>query len=215
MNYSLRMDIDMKNKLSFLLFLIIFIWGGCPCKECISPDRSYLAQFTFDHRDNLQVGDTIWVSAAMDCNAMFNLLTSETESYCNRDFTFPLGVVKFTINDSIKESEGAISDFEFIQIKGKVYNDPNIPSPHVVNQVEFAFKDYKYEVLFGVICKNPGNYYLALSNGGAFGKDQCDNTILINEITNPERGQDLFTEFRSPISVTQRELDHIYSFTIK
>lgn len=214
MHYSLLMDINMKNQQIYLLILCIFIFVGCPWKECISPDRSYLAKYTFVHNDSLQVGDTIWVSAEMICDSMFNLLISATESYCEQDFSFPLGVVKITINNENKESEGAISSFEFVQKKGRVYNDPNIPSPHIVNQVEFDFEDNKYELFFGEICKHQGKFYLALSNGGSFGNDKCDNATLINEILNEERGQDLFTEFRSPIEVTQRELDHIYCFIV-
>ena len=209
------MDIEMKSNLQYLLLILILIFWGCPWKECISPDRLYLAQFTFVHNEHLQVGDTIWVNSVMDCNSMGNLLTSTTDSYCNQVFSFPLGVVKFTINDTIKESEGAISAFEFVQIKGTVYNDTNIPSPHIVNQVEFDFQNNKYELLFGVICKYPGSYYLALSNGGAIGNNHCNNAKLTNEILNTDRGQDLFIEFRSPIEVTQRELDHIYCFIVK
>jgi hypothetical protein len=204
----------MKILFTSLLLCSALLFLGCPWKECTSPDRAYAAEYQLAYPETIQVGDTIWVTSQMNCERLENLITNTLDHYCNNTFSFPMRVVQFEPDSSNKPGRGAVHDFDFINIHGRVYNDRSIPAPDFVNQVEFGLVSKEYKLHFGMVCKIPGVFFIALSPGGAFGKDYCDRAGLDNSIQNEERGQDMYIRYRYPHEVTERDLKDLFCFKV-
>jgi hypothetical protein len=196
------------------VILVAIMVSACPWKECTSADRAYLAEHLISHPETINVGDTIWVTSQMDCEMLENLITNTLDHYCESKFSFPMNVVQFEPDSSNKPGRGAVHDFDFINIHGRVYNARDIPAPDFVNQVEFNLVSKQYKLHFGMVCKIPGIYFIALSPGGAFGKDHCDRAGLDNIILNPERGQEMYIQYRHPHEVTERDLRNRFCFEV-
>lgn len=199
----------------FLIISMAIVIYGCPPGECVSPNRSYLAQHSFEVKNSIFVGDTIWFNSSMDCEQMFNQITSSFEQFCGHTFSFTLGLTHFEGNTSEGNFGPALDRFEFITIQGKIYNDRNIPSPDHFNQVQFEQINNFYKLQFGLVCQEKGNYIFSLRPGGASNAKHCDRASLDNIITNEERGQDMYIAFRHPQEVTDHDLRNIYCFEVR
>lgn len=209
------MDTKIKTAGAYLVYLsIVLLCTGCHWKECTSPDRAYVAEHLILHPEAINVGDTIWISSEMDCDSLENLYTNTLDQYCSNKFSFPMNVVQFEPDSANKQGSGAVHDFDFVNIHGRVYNARDIPSPDFVNQVEFELVSKIYKLHFGMVCKTKGIFFIALSPGGAFGKDHCDRAGLDNIILNQERGQEMYIRYRKPHEVTERDLIHRYCFEV-
>ena len=153
----------------------------------------------------------------MDCNEMLNRITYTEDIFCGQDFSFTLNVTNIQMDniDSTWTGTDAVSDFDFVNKKGRVYNDSSIPAPQTINQVQFGYKNNYYRLNFGIVCKKSGWFYVRLGFGGSFGKDHCDRSFLDNIILNEERGQDVYITFRSPHEITERDLRNIFCFEVQ
>ena len=146
------------------IFCIIILLGcslifmGCP-KECVSPDRAYIAHFNITHEDIIKVGDTIWIESMMDCKNMFNYISQSNEEFCNQVFSCNL-FVNYMVDSLKPMTAPAIHMFDYLAEFGRVYNDRSIPQPDRVNQLEFDNLNEMYKLKFGLVCKNSGRFYI-------------------------------------------------------
>jgi hypothetical protein len=189
------------------------VFMGCP-KECVSPERSYQATHKIVCPDKIHVGDTIWILSEMDCNDMYNYVTSTTDHFCGANFSFTLGIVKYNIVESKYTSNGAVDDFKTINKIGRIWNSKDIPSPHAVNQVEFATQGDKYLLEVGLIPQQHGYFTIGLGNGGSFGRQHCDRSALSNKIEPNFSNMDLFIKVNNNRDFTGEDLSSIFCFEV-
>jgi hypothetical protein len=190
---------------------LVFI--GCP-KECVSPERAYQANHQILISDSISVGDTIWLKSEMDCKNMYNYVTSTTDHFCGANFSFTLGMIKYTIVESKYTAIGAVDDFKTINIIGRIWNSKEIPSPHAVNQVEFEAQGDKYLLEVGIVPQKQGYFTIGLGNGGSFGGRHCDRAALSNKIEPNISNMELFIKVNNNRDFTGEDLSSIFCFEV-
>lgn len=212
-SYFNLMDIKLKIY-SFVIVGISLIFIGCP-KECVSPERSYIAEFNIEKKsETLKVGDTLWISSVMDCNSMFNYVTSSMDQFCEQTFSNTLYLNQMV--DSLQPlTSPAVKEFDYSAIHGRIYNDKNVPSPDRVNQLEFSRVENKYLLQVGLICKTAGTFYISISPGGSFENNQCDRSSLDIHITNSNRSFEIYEAYITPRIMTDYEKKYFYVFEVK
>jgi hypothetical protein len=78
-----------------------------------------------------------------------------------------------TSTDSL--AEDAVFNFDYFSIKGRIYNDRNIPDPERVQQITWEELDGNYELKIGIIPKVSGLYALVVGNGISNGQKNSRN----------------------------------------
>jgi hypothetical protein len=196
-----------------LILCCVLIFLGCPWKECTSPERAYMAHFNITHPDTIKVGDTIWIESIMDCKNMYNSITGSTDEFCNQMFSNNL-FVNYMVDSLKPMTAPAIHMFDYVATYGRIYNDRSIPQPDRVNQLEFGNQNDLYKLKFGLLCKNSGNYYIVIGNGGSFGKDYCDRSSLSTQITNSNRKIEIYEQYIAPRPMTEVEKERFFVFEV-
>lgn len=200
-------------KYSIFLLGCSLVFMGCP-RECVSPERAYQAIHQILFSDSISVGDTIWLKSEMDCKAMQNYVTSTTDHFCGANFSFTLGMIKYTIVESKYTANGAVDDFKIINIKGRIWNSKDIPSPDAVNQVEFEAQDDKYLLEVGIIPQKQGYFTIGLGNGGSYDGRHCDRATLSNIIEPNFSNMELFIKVNNNRDITGEDLSSFFCFEV-
>jgi hypothetical protein len=197
-----------------VLFGCSMIFMGCP-KECISPERAYQAVHQIMSHDSVSIGDTLWLKSEMDCKAMYNHITSNSDTFCGEKFSFTLGMVKYENPDSNYIATGAVEDFSYVNDQGRIWNSKDIPSPETVNQVEFEMEGDKYVLRVGIIPLKRGYYTIAVGNGGSFEGRHCDRAKLSNKIDPNFSNMDLFIKVNNNRDFTGEDLSSFFCFEVQ
>jgi hypothetical protein len=197
-----------------LLLAFTFFILGCPYKECTSPERAYVAEFTIQHKNQYTIGDTIWLNCEMDCLNMNNLITNTIDEFCGKEISSTMFLNQMI--DSLKPiAAPALSKFEVVNLIGEVFNDPLVPSADRANQMRFAQVGNFYKIHFGLICKDTGTYILHIHNGGSFGPTHCDRAGFDQVFSNTDRNLDLYLEYIYPNVDSEYGLRNKYVFQVK
>lgn len=196
-----------------LLSILTLVFLGCP-KECVTPERSYVAEFTIDHQKSYIVGDTIWFYSEMDCTNMYNSFTNTYDKFCGQTFNSTIFLGQMV--DSLRPLAGpGLESFDFVVITGDVYNDSNVPSSDRVNQMRYAQKGNSYIIHFGLVCKNTGSFIVGLPKGGSFGSDHCDRSSLDIKILNENRNLRLYEDYIYPNFDSEYGMRNFYVFEVQ
>ncbi len=195
------------------IFGLSILFMGCP-KECTSPERAYQAVHQIMSHDSVSIGDTLWLISEMDCNDMYNYVTSQSENFCGSTFSFTLVLQNYQSSDTIFIHKGAVDLFKIVNSKGRIWNSKDIPSPHAVNQVEFETQGDKYLLEVGLIPQQQGYYTIGLGNGGSFGKQHCDRSSLRNTIKDNSSDVELLSQVLNNRDLTNEDISNIFCFEV-
>src|SRR3982751_2966330 len=100
---------------------------------------------------------------------MKDMVTETEVDYSGADnFGSTLSIGKLVAGNVIPVD--AVFDFDYISLKGRVYNDRNIPSPNGFQQLSYQEISGNYELNVGLIAKQKGIYALGIGDGLSLGR---------------------------------------------
>ena len=197
------------------LSLIILINSGCPT-PCVEANFSFAvnSQFSPD-LDSIKVGDTIYLTSAFS-TTLTDLSTNTLVNYNNSS-----GIssdVYINRYDSIDNSSNdAVFDFNYISIKGRIYNERNIASPDGVQQLTYQEDTGNYELKVGFIAQRKGDYIFNLGNGlsnGLSDNKKCEKAAFDISLTNTDQHFYLLQFWRPNSTVDGYGKEHVYYFKV-
>jgi hypothetical protein len=136
----------------------------------------------YPQRDSIQVGDTIYFLSHSSTH-LKNLSTGQNIDYSKSvNFGTAIGAIELsTPNTQI----GAVHDFTWVQIKGKVFTDSSIPSPDIVKQAFFAEENGQYVLSFAIVALKKGLFSFSVADMPDVVKN-CDRAGIGIKITNSD-----------------------------
>lgn len=198
-----------------LLAFIIVINTGCP-KPCVEAVYSFAiqSQITPDS-DSINVGDTIYLISSIP-TTMKDLGTGIEVDYSRATIGSNLSIAEALGGTNIPRD--AVFDFDYVSIKGKIYNDRNIPSPDGVQQLNYEEINGRYELKIGIIPKKRGLYAFGVGNGFSTGRNKknvCEKASFSISVSNTSQHLYLYQEIDSSHQFTDYELRRVYYFKVK
>ena len=164
----------MKNVLIVVgLLAFAIINSGCP-KPCIEANLSFNvnSQITPDH-DSVHVGDTIYLVSSFS-TTLIEQSSGQMINYSNSTgIGSTLNVSSLPLGDTI--AKDAVFDFDYENVRGRIYNDRSIPRPDGVQQIAYEEANGMYVLKVGLIPKKKGNYILGVGNGLSNGRKKNNN----------------------------------------
>lgn len=195
----------------FGFLFILVINSGCP-KPCIEANYSFNvnAQITPD-TDSVHVGDTVFLISNFS-SKLKDEMSGDSITYSNSDgIGSDLSILKLATG--VYPGQDAVKKFGFISILGRIYNDPNIPSPNRVQQLTYEEDNNKYQLKIGIIPKETGLYYLGVDNGLSIGRKSihsCEKAAFSISLNNTNQHLEYFSEWNSSNSLTTYEHQRVY-----
>lgn len=117
--------------------LCVIINTECRYESCAEANYSFAIQSQLlPDKDSINIGDTLFLISSTP-KKMKDIKSGTTIDYTN---SINFGSV-LSIGELIKDStipRGAVFDFDYLSIKGRVYNDVSIPSPNTVQQITYG-----------------------------------------------------------------------------
>ena len=193
------------------LFIITIINSGCP-KACIEANYSFAvnAQIIPDI-DSLHVGDTIFLTSTFPIR-LNNLASNDTIDYSNStNIGSTIGIVKLTNN--IFPGQDAVSNFNFVNVAGTVYNDNTIPNPNKVQGLTYFENNGFYKLKIGIIPKQTGVYYLGVGNGLSNGRKNnhsCEKAGFSITLNNTNQHLNYFSDWNPNVNLSSYEQTRAY-----
>ncbi len=197
------------------LISIAMINSGCP-KPCVEANLSFKVHaWMVPDKDSIQIGDTLYLESVFQTNLM-DERTSQVIDYSNSEgIGSTLTVSSLPLNDTI--ARDAAFDFDYVSIKGKIYNDRSIPRPDGVQQLTYGEIIGKYGLKIGLIPQKKGRYILAigkgLSNGRKKGKN-CEKAAFNISITSTNQHFYLMNEWKTNYILNKFGREHGYAFKV-
>ena len=166
-------------------------------------------------KDSVQIGDTIYLFSS------FPTTLTEQSTGQSIDYSRSSGIGG-TLNVSNLEhgdtvAGDAVFDFDYVNIKGRIYNDRSIPRPDGVQQLAWEEMGDKYELKVGIIPKRTGNYILGIGNALSNGKGNtrnCEKASFVITLTNTNQHFYLIEEWVPGISVDGYGKNRVYYFKV-
>lgn len=207
-------------KILFIIILFIFyivINAGCGYESCAEANYSFaIHSQVFPEKDSINIGDTLFLISSTP-KSMMDIKSRTTIDYTN---SINFGTV-LSIGELIKDStvpRGAVFDFDYLSIKGRIYNDVSIPSPNTVQQLTYGESDTQYELKIAIIPKRKGVYAMGvgdgLSSGRHGGSGVCQKASLGISLINPQQHTYFYQLWRPGYTLTNTELKHLYCFKV-
>lgn len=197
-----------------LLAFVILINTGCP-KPCIEAEYSFAiqSQITPD-MDSVSIGDTIYLISSTP-TTMKELSTGMEVDYSGATIGSNLSIAEALNGTNVPRD--AVFDFDYVSIKGGVYNDRNIPRPDGVQQLKYEEINGRYELKIGIIPKKRGLYAFGVGNGFSTGRNKknvCEKASFSISLNNTDQHLYLYREIDPSHQFTDFESKRIYYFKV-
>lgn len=199
-----------------VLTCIILINNGCP-KSCIEANYTFSvnSQISPD-RDSIKVGDTIYITSSFPVKLTDQNSGAEINYAEAKKIGSTLGVGRLVTGNAVPID--AVFDFNYIAIKGNVYNERSIPSPDGVQQLTYQESNSSYELKVGLIAKAKGVYVLGIGNGLSVGRKNsknCEKAAFNISISNTSQHVYYYQIWRPGYTLTSSDLKRLYCFKVK
>ena len=186
---------------------------GCPT-ECAGPNYVFAAQGRFaPEREVLQLGDTLYLESVIPASLPDQ--NGQTIDYSNsRPIGGTLYVFSLPPGDTIPT--GAVAEFEFVPMQGRINYSTDIPFPERVQQTTYIEVDGHYKLSLGMIPKRAGTYCVALGqaySGGLKEEQGCQQAVFELSVANANQHLKYIENFQG-YPVTPSERLTMYCFQI-
>lgn len=207
------MGINLKFIIAILSFG--FLFTNCSCHKFLCTRHNY--NFSIDttvfypQRDSIHVGDTLYFSSYTS-TTFKNIDDGQSIDYSKADnFGGIIGAIELSEPNIEK---GAIGDFTWIALKGKVYTDNKVPSPEIVKQAIFTEEDGLYILSVAIIPLKKGIYSLSTGDMPDVVKN-CDRATVTMKITNTDAHLHYLQEtYYGGGPVNKLDSTHTYNFKV-
>lgn len=167
--------------------------------------------FFYPQQDSIRVGDTLYFLSHT------SIILKDTDNgqivnYGNADnFGSAIGVIELT-KPNIEI--GAVDDFRWIILKGKVYTDSSVPAPDQVKQAIFAQDNNQYIISVAIIPLKTGLYSFSTDDLPDVVKN-CDRAAISMKITNSDNHLHYLRDtYYGGGAVDDLSATHTYSFKV-
>lgn len=203
-------------RLTSVLIIVAIINTGCPRKSCIEVTYAFNVQSEIiPNDDSLQIGDTIFVMSTFP-NMLKDEYSGQLVDYSGAlKIGSTLGIGELIAGSN--SPKDAVSDFDYFDVEGRIYNDPTIPSPNGVQQLIYQEIDGKYKLKVGLIAKKKGIYVLGAGDGlgtGLKGSNNCKKAKIGMSVSNVDKHKYYYEYWRPGYVLTESDLRRIYCFKI-
>lgn len=123
--------------------------------------------------DSVNIGDTVFLISSFSSMLKDQNTSAQVNYSGSTAIGSTLAVNQLISTDSL--AKDAVFNFDYFSIKGRIYNDKNIPSPDGVQQMTWEELDGNYELKIGIIPKVRGLYVLVVGNGISNGQKNSRN----------------------------------------
>lgn len=207
----------MRNALIIIILgCIVLLNTGCP-KTCIESNYLFAVNsYISPDKDSIKVGDTIYITSSFHTKLIDQNSGSEINYTGAKNLGSTLGIGKLMTSNAIPTD--AVFDFNYISIKGSVYNDRSIASPDGVQQLKYQEINDNYELKIGLIAKTKGVYGLGLGNGLSVGRSNsknCEKASFNISINNTDQHFYLYQNTYPNHQSNDYEKKHAYYFVVK
>jgi hypothetical protein len=207
----------MKKLFTFMpLFILAIVISGCP-KPCIEANYIFAvnSQITPD-LDTLHIGDTLYLTSSFP-SSLKDQIGGSIVDYSNaKNLNSTLGIGEFINGEKIPND--AVFNFDYFSIKGRIYNDRNIPKPDGTQQLTYQEINGNYELKIGLIPQKKGIYGLGIGDGLSNGRSNaksCEKATLSISINNTNQHFYIYKDIDSGHQVSDYEQKHAYYFVVK
>ncbi|MDX2306401.1 MAG: hypothetical protein NW226_26565 [Microscillaceae bacterium] len=183
-------------KLTLLSLGLLFLMTSCP-DSCLDISYNFeVTSYFTPEIDSISLGDTLYLISEFPTD-LEDVLTSSLIDYSNaKTIGGILGVSELIPNDS-KTPTGAVSQFKYIAINGKIFNDKTVPSPEVFQQLSYEETSSTYRLKIGLIPTKKGVYFL--TNGDALSRGRkesnCESASFSMQVSNQDQNLYLLEDF--------------------
>lgn len=199
----------------FMLSCAIAINTGCP-KPCIDATYSFAIQSKITpDLDSVNIGDTIYLISSTP-TTMKDIGSSIEVDYSKATIGNTLSIGELIIGNKLPRD--AVFDFDYVSVKGRVYNERSIPSPDGVQQLSYEEINGRYELKIGIIPKKKGVYGFGIGNGYSTGRNKknvCEKASFDISFNNTNQHFYLYQEFNPMHQMTDYESKHGYFFKVR
>ncbi len=176
------MDINLKFITTSICFGFLTINCSCHKLACSKQFYNFYIGTTlfYPQNDSIHIGDTLYFLSHTNSN-LKDVNTEQIIDYSKADnFGSTIDAIELTIPNA---KVGAVNDFNWIGIKGKIYTDNGTPSPDIVKQITFEEENEQYILSFAVIPLKTGIFSISTSDLPDVVKN-CNRASITMKITN-------------------------------
>lgn len=207
----------MKIPLAFIsLFILAILISGCP-KPCIEANYIFAvnSQIVPD-LDSIGIGDTLYLTSSFSSSFKDQITGARVEYSHAKNLNSTLGIGEFVTGEVIPND--AVINFDYVSVKGKIYNDRNVPNPAGTQQLIYQEINGNFELKIGLIPKIKGIYGLGISDGLSTGRSNvktCEKATFNISLNNTDQHFYIYKNIDSGHQVSDYEQKHAYYFIVK
>jgi hypothetical protein len=196
-----------------ILSYAIIINVRCTSKSCVEASYSFAVQSQIvPDYDSISIGDTIYLISSFPAK-LKDQNTGAIIDYSNaNNLSSTLGVGELINGNSFPKD--AVFNFNYFSIKGRIFNDRNIPSPDGVQQLVYEELNGNYELSVGLIALKKGIYVLGVGDGLGIAQRGCGKASFSMSIVNTLQHVYYYQDWRPGYILTQSDIRHMYCFKV-
>ena len=207
----------MKNLFAFMpLFILAILISGCP-KPCTEANYIFAVNSQIiPDLDSVRIGDTIYLTSTFPSSLKDQIGGAIVDYSHAKNLNSTLGIGEFVNGEKIPNN--AVFNFDYVSIKGRVYNDKNIPNPDGTQQLIYQEINGNYELKIGLIPKIKGIYGLGIGDGVSTGRSNaksCERATFSISLNSTNQHFDIYKNIDSLHQVSDYEQKHAYYFIVK
>lgn len=207
------MDIRIKHVTVAISIFILLFNSGCHKFLCTRHYYSFSIDTTllYPLKDSIAVGDTIYFLSRTSTH-LKDLSTGQSIDYSKSvNFGTAIGATELSMPNT---QRGAVDDFKWIPIRGKVFTDNSIPSSDVVKQGIFAEENGQYILAFAIVPTRRGIFSLSVADMPDVVKD-CDHAGITMKLTTTDNHLHYLKEtYYGGGPIASIDSTHIYCFKV-
>lgn len=206
--------INTHGKAALIGAALLLTLTGCP-SVCTETTYSFAVTAAFSpQNDSIQVGDTLFLTSTFPSKLPDRLSGKEVD-YVNAS---NLGTSIFVdlLPDNKSALVDAVSNFDYVSRKGRIYTDPTVPSPTRVSQLQYQQIATNYELSVGFIARKKGIYCLTVSSGYSTGKinTDCDKASFDISLVNTDQHLQYLSRYLNTSTVPDYNARGSYCFKV-
>lgn len=206
--------IKIYSKAALVGAALLLTLTGCP-SVCTETTYSFAVTATFSpQKDSIQVGDTLFLTSTFP-NKLTDRLSGKEINYANATNLGTSIFVDLLPGDKSALVD-AVSSFDYVSKKGRIYTDPTVPSPTRVSQLQYQQIATNYELSIGFIARKKGVYCLTVSNGFSVGRinTDCDKASFDIELANTDQHLQYLSRYLNTSTVPDYNARGSYCFKV-